>query len=165
MIWVRWQRWAAPSAALQAVAADDVAFGGDQIAGGQQPGRRRLPAQLDDLAGELVTDDDRRLEAAAGPAVPLPDVEVGAADAGMVDADEHVARSAGGDGQLPQDHAGAGAFLDESAHDDPGVGAGGEYSAPPPSGRWIVRARKYKHPRTRDPGAFSAWPARGRKRA
>ena len=107
-------------AALEAVAADDVSFGGDQVADGEQSGAGRLPAQLDDLAGELVADDDRRLEPAAGPAVPLPDVEIGAADAGVVDADQHVGGSAGGHGPVPQHHSGAGSCLHQSAHGDPG---------------------------------------------
>ncbi len=47
---------AAAGAALEAVPADDVAFGGDQVAHGEEPGRVRLRAQLDDLAGELVAD-------------------------------------------------------------------------------------------------------------
>ena len=46
-------------AALEAVAADDVAFGGDQVADREQPGRRGLAAELDDLAGELVADRRR----------------------------------------------------------------------------------------------------------
>ena len=93
--------------ALQAVAADDVALGGHQVAHGEQPGGLGLAAELDDLARELVADDDRRLEPVAGPAVPLPDVEVGAADAGVVDPNQHVAGTAGGNGHLPEDHPGA----------------------------------------------------------
>ena len=71
-------------AALEAVAADDVAFGGDQVAHGEEAAGRRLRAELGDLASELVARSttggrSRRLR----PAIPLPDVQVGAADAGV----------------------------------------------------------------------------------
>ena len=103
-------------AALQAVAADDVAFGRDQVADGEQARGLGFAAELDDLAGELVADDDRGLEPVAGPAVPFPDVEVGAADARMVHADQRVAGAAGGDGHILQGHAGARSRFDEGAH-------------------------------------------------
>ena len=95
MIWVRWQRWRVARAALQAVAADDVPLGGHQVAHREQARGRRVPAQLHDLARELVPDHHRRLEPVAGPAVPLPDVQVGAADAGVVHPDQDVVRAEG----------------------------------------------------------------------
>ena len=45
--------------ALEAVAADDVALGRYQVADGEQRRGCRFPAQLRDLAGELMPDDDR----------------------------------------------------------------------------------------------------------
>ncbi len=69
-----------------------------------------------DPPGELVADDDRRLEPVAGPGIPFPDVQVGAADTGVMDADQDVVRSAGRDGDVPQLHADAGGGLHECAH-------------------------------------------------
>ena len=108
-------------AALEAVPADDVALGGDQVAGGEQARGLGLASERDDLARELVADDHRRLEPVAGPAVPFPDVQVGAADAGEVDADEDVARPVGGRRTLPQHHSRPGSLLHESAHAVPGM--------------------------------------------
>jgi anti-sigma factor RsiW len=71
-------------AALEAVPADDVSLGGHQVANGKEAGRLGIPAQLGDLARKLVAHDDGRLESASGPAVPLPDMQVGAAHAGVM---------------------------------------------------------------------------------
>src|SRR5207247_3711572 len=74
-------------AALEAVAADDVALGRDQVPHGEEPLRRSLVAKGRDLAGELVADHHRRAEPPARPGVPLPDVEIGATDPRGVDLD------------------------------------------------------------------------------
>ncbi len=113
---------AVAGAALEAVAADDVPFRRDQVADGEQPFRFRLRPHLLDPAGELVADDHRRLEPVAGPGVPFPDVEVGAADTRVVDPDQDVIGAAGGNGHLPQLHADAGGGFDESAHGEPRLG-------------------------------------------
>jgi hypothetical protein len=73
-------------AAEQAAAVDDVPFGGHAIAGvhvGDEP------SDLDDFAGELVADDDRRLHAALCPRIPVVNVHVGAAHAGAPHPNEH----------------------------------------------------------------------------
>src|SRR6476661_2015052 len=71
--------------ALETVAADDVALGGHRLSDGEQSGGLGFPAELDDLAGELMPDHDRRPEPITGPTVPFPDVKVGAADTRVVD--------------------------------------------------------------------------------
>ena len=102
--------------ALEAVAADDVALRCHQVADRKQPCRRRLAAELDDLAGELVADHDGGLEPVAGPAVPFPDVEVGTADAGVVDADQDVGGAARWNRNVLEGHARARGCFHESAH-------------------------------------------------
>src|SRR5438445_677052 len=52
-------------------------------------------ADRDDLAGELVTDHERRLEAPLRPRVPVGDVQVGAAHARMSHGDEHLPGTGG----------------------------------------------------------------------
>ncbi|MNV67909.1 hypothetical protein D3C71_1607270 [compost metagenome] len=68
------------------MAADDVAFGryalADFIAG-------HARADLGDAADELVADGQARLDGALAPLVPQVDVQVGAADGGLLELDEH----------------------------------------------------------------------------
>src|SRR5262249_29253674 len=59
----------------------------DQVAGAEVID---VGADLDDLADELVADDHGHGDGPAGPVVPLVDVDVGAADAGALDADQDV---------------------------------------------------------------------------
>jgi hypothetical protein len=103
-------------AALQAVPADNVALGGDQVPDREQPRGLAFAAELDDLARELVADHDRGPKPVTGPAVPLPDMEVGTADTCVVDTNHDVAGTAGRNGDIPHDHAGARGWLDECAH-------------------------------------------------
>ncbi len=49
-----------------------------------------LEPTVDDFADELVADDEALADGGAGPGVPVVDVEVGAADAGVEDADLYV---------------------------------------------------------------------------
>jgi hypothetical protein len=104
-----------PQAALEAMAAHYVAFGGDQIPYCQKivPGSR---TQLRDPAGELMPYHDRRLEPVSGPVVPLPDVEVGTADAGVMYLDQRFVRPAGGDRHVPKDDTGTCGLFHEGAH-------------------------------------------------
>ena len=81
-------------AALGADTAHDVTFGGDEIPGHH---RRNLRAHLDHLAAELVAGDDRRLDTALRPGIPVPDMQIGAADGGRPDLDQHITRPHGGD--------------------------------------------------------------------
>jgi hypothetical protein len=101
-----------PQTALEAVAADDVAFRRDQVTDRQKPGGSGLGTELGDLSGEFVPHDDRQLEAVARPAVPLPDVQIGSADARVVDPDQRFAAAADGHRHFPQDDTGTGGFLD-----------------------------------------------------
>ena len=73
--------------AVAAAAADDVALAADDVAGREVAD---VAADLEHLADELVADDERRLDRLLGPRIPVGDVEVGAADAGLVDADPDV---------------------------------------------------------------------------
>src|SRR6185437_4823350 len=69
----------------EAASVDDVPFGGHTIAlvyVGHEA------ADLHDIAGELVADDDRWFDAALRPGVPAVDVDVGAADTGAPDANQ-----------------------------------------------------------------------------
>src|SRR5262249_59816711 len=68
---------AAAGQAVAAVAADDVPLGADDLAGVEV---LDVGTDLDDAADELVADDQRHRDGALRPGVPLPDVQVGAAD-------------------------------------------------------------------------------------
>jgi hypothetical protein len=74
-------------AAVAAVPADDVAFGRDALAE-LVAGHAR--AHVDDAADELVADDQAGLDRALAPLVPLVDVQVGAADRGLLELDQHL---------------------------------------------------------------------------
>ena len=72
-------------AAEQATSVDDVSFGRDAVAFlhvGDEA------SDLHDIAGEFVSDDERRLATALRPRVPVVDVHVGAADAGAPHTDQ-----------------------------------------------------------------------------
>src|SRR5690606_4896508 len=77
----------APAAAVAAVAADDVALGGDALSDLVTAHAR---AQFGDAADELVADDQTRLDRALAPLVPQVDVQVGPADRGLLDLDQHL---------------------------------------------------------------------------
>ena len=102
-----------PGEALGATAADGVALGGDEIA------HLHLLdpfADLHDRAAELVPDDARRVDATGGPGVPLPDVQVGAADGGGLQAELDLARSRRTLGDLDDLDAGFGPDLRDGVH-------------------------------------------------
>ena len=73
--------------AVAAGAAHDVTLAGDQVADAHVAHTR---THGDDLAAELVADDERRRDGAGGPVVPRLDVQVGAADAGAQHPDQHI---------------------------------------------------------------------------
>src|SRR3954471_23138966 len=102
--------------ALQAVTTHDVALGGHQVAYGEQTRRVSVRSELGDCPGELVAYNDRRPQALAGPAIPLPDVKVGAAHACVMNSDQRLVGTAGGDRNLPEDDAGTGGLFDQRAH-------------------------------------------------
>ena len=70
-----------------------------------------VAADLEDLADELVADDERRLDRLRRPGVPGLDVEVRAADAGLPDADPDVVDAHRRLGHVDQLEAGAGVVL------------------------------------------------------
>jgi hypothetical protein len=59
--------------------------------------------------------------------IPLPDVQIGAADTGVPHADEDVGWTTSGARDFPEHHPGTRTFLDESAH-EARVGDGRKYS-------------------------------------
>ena len=65
-------------------------LGADELAGVD---RGDILPELDDLADELVADDQSGLDRVLGPLVPRVDVEIGAADAGAEDADQDLSRT------------------------------------------------------------------------
>ena len=67
--------------AVAAAAADHVALAADEVAGVEVAD---VGADLDDLADELVAHDERRLDGRRCPGIPGLDVQVRAADAGLV---------------------------------------------------------------------------------
>jgi hypothetical protein len=82
---------AAAGEAVAATSADDVAFSADELANSDVGD---IGADFNDLADELVADDEAGGNGGAGPRVPVVDVEIGTADTGgenanfdVVDAD------------------------------------------------------------------------------
>ena len=73
--------------AVPAAAAHDVALARDEVARAEVDD---VAADLDDLADELMPDDERRRDGLRGPGVPRLDMEVRAADPGLVDPDQDV---------------------------------------------------------------------------
>jgi hypothetical protein len=100
-------------AAVAADAADDMAFGRDALP-------QCIPAHarthVDDAADELVADDQTRLDHALRPLVPLVDVQVGAADRGLFELDEHLVRPDLGQRHLLHPDALGGLALDQRLH-------------------------------------------------
>src|SRR5262249_6908411 len=76
-----------PGAAVPAVATGDVPLAAHPFADLEAGD---LAAELCDLPHELVPDHHRNLDGLLRPRVPVPDVDVGAADAGLADLDQHV---------------------------------------------------------------------------
>ncbi len=93
---------------------DDMAFAGDALAEAELA--RDAAADLHDLAGEFVAGDHRDGNGLLRPLVPVIDMDVGAADGGMGDADQHVFRAAFGHrrGHFPD--TGLGLQLAEAFH-------------------------------------------------
>jgi hypothetical protein len=81
------------------MAAGDVAFAGDTLAH-METGN--TVAQSGDLADVLVADGLAGLHVLSCPVVPLIDVNVGAADSGLMNLDENFASLGLGNGNLPQ---------------------------------------------------------------
>ncbi len=73
---------AVAGSARHAVAANDVAFGRDEVAHRKEALRPGFRSHVCDLAREFVTDDHRGTEPACCPRIPFPDVQIGAAQTG-----------------------------------------------------------------------------------
>src|ERR1700674_5165598 len=91
----------------------DVAFGRHALADAHAANGG---ADRGDDAHEFMPDDQRRAQAVLRPRVPGPDVRVGAADAGLEHADEHVVGTDRGNRHFAQSHAGTGPLFDECTH-------------------------------------------------
>ena len=100
-------------AALQALAAGDVHLGGNEVAFFYAG---HFVAECDDLAAKFVSGDERRLDAALGPAVPLVDVEVGAADGGDFYFYQDFVASVGWDGDFSNFRARRGLWFHYCLH-------------------------------------------------
>jgi hypothetical protein len=98
-------------AAQQTSTVYDVTLGGDAIAflniGDES-------SDLDYVAGEFMSDDEWRLAAAAGPLIPVVDVNVGAADSGAANFDQNFIVADFRLGYIAQDHSRACGFFYES---------------------------------------------------
>src|SRR2546422_3511469 len=112
---------AVAGAALQAVTADDMPLGGDELAGSEL---RHAVAARFDLSRELVADDDWRLDAALRPRVPVGDVQVRAADAGVPYRDQDFAGAGRRLGHGLHGQTGRALFLDDRLHEDQDGGRG-----------------------------------------
>ena len=100
--------------AVAALAADQVALAADQVADRDVRRRRR---RLDDLADELVAEDQRGARrACCAQASQEPDVQVGAADAGAQHLDQHLAGTGPRLGYVHEPQAGLGLLLDKRLH-------------------------------------------------
>jgi hypothetical protein len=95
-------KMAASGETVAAASAHDVAFGTDDVAGVEV---LHVRADLDDFTDELMADSHGDGNGLLRPGVPLVDVQVGAADAGLVDANEDVVDGDGRDGHVLQPQA------------------------------------------------------------
>ena len=77
---------------------------------------RHCRADFDDLAAEFMADDHRHGNCLRCPAVPIIDMDVGAADGGALDADQHVLGSRFGDREAIEPDAGFGLQLGQRGH-------------------------------------------------
>ena len=112
----------APAARGAALHADHVALARHALADLEAPD---VGAELGDLARIFVADRHRRRDRLLRPFVPVEDVHVGAADAGLVDLHQHVVGADLGDRLLFEPEARLRLFLDEGAHAAWRVGGGG----------------------------------------
>jgi hypothetical protein len=101
---------AAAGQAVAALAAHQMALAADPVA---HLDVVDVPAGPDDLADELVSDHERGADRLPGPAVPGPDVQVGAADAGPLDLDQYVTGSDRGLGDVREPQPGLRLLLDQ----------------------------------------------------
>ena len=98
---------------VAAVAAGDMALAGDALADREA---RDACAEFRDLADILMADDLRGLNVLLRPLVPFVNMDVGAADRGLVDLDENFSGARHGDRHLPQLQSGAGCGFYNGIH-------------------------------------------------
>ena len=103
----------APAARRPAPHADHVALARHALADLEPPD---IGAEFGDLARIFVADRHRRRDRLLRPLVPVEDMDVGAADAGLVDLHQHVVGADLGDRLLREPQARLRLFLDEGAH-------------------------------------------------
>ena len=99
--------------AVAAVAAGDMALAGDALADREA---RDARAKLGDLADILMADDLWGLDVLLRPLVPFVDMDVGAADRGLVDLDENFSGARHRNRHLPQLQSGAGCGFYNGIH-------------------------------------------------
>src|SRR5690606_13364513 len=131
----------APAAAVAAVAADDMALGGDALADAVAVHAR---ADLGDAAHELVPDHQPGPDGALAPFVPQVDVQVGAADRGLLDLDQHLVGTGLGHRHVLHPDALSGLALDQRPH-RPG-------HRPPALGKAPDYTRRARYPGATGPG-------------
>ena len=93
---------------------DDVTLGRDALA--DLEAAVDVLADGDDLAGELVAGDHRHGDVLLGPVVPVPDVDVGAADGRALDPDQHILGPRDRDRGVDQLETDAGLRLGQGLH-------------------------------------------------
>jgi hypothetical protein len=99
---------------VAAASADDVALTADELTD-REIGD--VGAELDDLTDELMADNEPRADGRAGPCVPVVDVEVGAADSGVEDADFYVVDTDPGFGNVFEPEAAFAAAFYKCLHE------------------------------------------------
>jgi hypothetical protein len=114
-----------PGQAVAALAAHQVALAADQVA---DLDVGDVPADVGDLADELVAEHQRGAHGLPRPAVVGADVQVRAADAGAEHLDQDVARADGRLGHVSQPQAGLRLLFDQCLHAAAPVQAGMEES-------------------------------------
>src|SRR5690606_30784354 len=130
----------APGAAVAAVAADDVALGRDPL---PDPVAGHARAEAGDPADELVADHQALRNRALGPFIPEVDVQVGAADGGLLEADQHLVRTRFGHRNLLHPDAAGQLALDQGLH---GGGDGGLLRLRHGWGRVVTGGALYRPP-------------------
>src|SRR5262249_55565419 len=112
-----------PREAIAAAPAHDVAFSADDIAREEVADVR---TDLDDPADELMPDRHRHGNGLLRPIVPLVDVDVGAADAGLENANQNVVDADPGLLDIFQPESGLAAAFDQSFHRTSTIACGGK---------------------------------------
>ena len=111
-----------PRETVATATADDVPLCADDLA---RMKVAHIAAHAHDFTDELMTHDHRHGDRLLRPRVPFVDVEVSAADAGLVDLDQHIVDADFGLGHVLEPEAAFGFCFDEGFH---GFGQHGVYS-------------------------------------